>query len=498
MRKRRFYYQSTKDILLPTKGFGIMSVVVLADLRGRDGFVNKDTVAGGYGSRFRGDSFATRLGVHLRGIFQNVPSIHVGYLASIFAAVGHHVVHTREDGPVDGDLALVLTSLVDYKHECEWARQARARGLKVGFFGAPATHLPELFADSGDFIISGEPEAAAIKIAAGEDPKGLVLSPAIEDLGSLPFPRWDLVQMRRFGHANRDRLGLVRAIPMLTSRSCPEHCTYCPHRITADFRARSVDNVIAEMQEMCKLYKKPHLVIRDPLYTLDRERCFRIAEEIRAVGLQLTYECETRMDDLDEKLIRVMHASGLREISFGVESPDPVILKKVARRFIPHEHMRSMINLCWELGITTIAFYVMGFLQDTEESIEELIRFSMDLDSTYANFKILTPYPGTPQFKQLKPLVCETDWEKFDGYTLNFRHPVLTPLRARLMLGMAYSRYFFRPSQICNFLGRHRYAHQPLLKRADEWVWRKQASLDRSWISARAPLPSSITKARQV
>ena len=105
-----------------------MAVIVLADLRGRGGFVNKDTVAGGYGSRFTGDSFTTRLGVHVRKVFQNVPSIHVGYLAAIFAAAGHKVIHTQDDRPVDGDLALVLTSLVDYKHECEWARAgSRAR-----------------------------------------------------------------------------------------------------------------------------------------------------------------------------------------------------------------------------------------------------------------------------------------------------------------------------------------------------------------------------------
>jgi anaerobic magnesium-protoporphyrin IX monomethyl ester cyclase len=475
-----------------------VSVIILADLQGKGGFVNKDTVAGGYGSRFTGDSFATRLGVHLRGIVQNVPSIHIGYLAAIFAAAGHKIIHTRDDRPVEGDLALVLTSLVDHKHECEWARAARTRGIKVGFFGQPATHLPELFNGAGDFIISGEPEAAALKIAAGEDPSGLILSPAIDDLDSLPFPRWDQIKMRRFAHISRDHFGLVRALPMLTSRSCPEHCTYCPHRITANFRARSVNNVISEMQELCKLYRRPHIVIRDPLYTLDRERCFRIAEQISTRGLDLTYECETRMDDLDEDLIRAMHASGLREISFGVESPDPLVLKKVARRFIPHEHMRKMINLCWELGITTIAFYVIGFLQDSEESIEELVRFSMDLDSTFANFKILTPYPGTPQFKQLKPLIWETDWEKFDGYTLNFRHPVLTPKRARLMLGMAYARYFFRPSQLCNFFGRHGYAHHPLLKRADEWAWRKQTHRDRSWRMEPASRPPTTTEAAKV
>jgi anaerobic magnesium-protoporphyrin IX monomethyl ester cyclase len=468
-----------------------LSTIVLADLKGQHGFVNKDTVAGGYGSRFTGDSFATRLGVHVRGLLQNVPSIHIGYLAAIFAASGHNVIHAKDDEPVDGDLALVLTSLVDHKHECDWARRARASGMKVGFFGQAATHLPELFAGAGDFIISGEPEAAAQKIAAGADPRGLILSAALDDLNSLPFPRWDLMKMRSFGHISREHLSLVRAIPMLTSRSCPEHCTYCPHRITAGFRSRAVDNVIAEMQELCSRYKHPHIVIRDPLYTLDRERCFRIAEGIGSLGLKLTYECETRMDDLDEELIRAMHASGLREISFGVESPDPLVLKKVARRFIPHEHMRKMISLCWDLGVATIAFYVIGFLPDTQESIEELIRFSMELDSTFANFKILTPYPGTPQFKQLQPLIVEQDWEKFDGYTLTFRHPALTPKLARLMLGMAYSRYFFRPSQICNFVGRHRLAHHPLLKRADDWSWRRQTHRDRSWLGQRSPVTAA-------
>ncbi len=462
-----------------------MSQIILADLRGRDGYVNKDTVAGGYGSRFQGHSFMTRFEKNVRRIFQNVPSIHIGYLAAIFAEAGHKVIVTRDDKPVDGDLAIVLTSLVDYRHEVEWAEKVKARGTKVGFVGTAATHLPELFNNAGDFVISGEPEAAALRIAAGEDPSGLVLSPQINDLDSLPFPRWDLNRPRGLGYTSRSGFGLTRAFPMLTSRSCPEKCTYCPHRITADFRARSDENVLDEMQQLCERHKKVHVVMRDPLYTLDRERCRRIAEGIRARGLDLTYECETRMDDLDEDLIRVMQASGLREINFGVESPDPIVLRKVARRVIPHEHMRDMIKLCWELGIATTAFYVIGFLQDTEESIEQLIQFAVDLDSTYANFKILTPYPGTPQFKQLKPLVNETDWQKFDGYTLNFNHPVLDRRRARLMLGMCYSRFFLRPSNLLNFFGMHRHAHHPLLKKADDWSWRKQEYFDRPWISQR-------------
>jgi anaerobic magnesium-protoporphyrin IX monomethyl ester cyclase len=461
-----------------------MQTIVIADLKAESGFVNKDTVAGGYGSRFRADSVMTRLAKNLRRVFQNVPSINAGYLAGIFAAAGHRVVYTRGE-QVEGDVALVLTSLVDYKHERAWALDARQRGLRVGFFGTPATHMPELFDGAGDFLLSGEPEAAAMRLARGEVLSGTVLSPAINDLDSLPFPRWDLIKSRRFGYTSRQRVGLTRAVPMLTSRSCPEHCTYCPHRITASFRARSDENVLDELAESCTLYKEPHVVIRDPLFTLDRERCFRISEGIRARGLRLSFECETRMDDLDEELIRAMHAAGLREISFGVESIEPLTLKRVARRFIPHEHMRKMVALCWQLGVTTTAFYVFGFLQDTEESIEATIRFASELDTTHANFKLLTPYPGTPLFKQMQHLIFEKDWEQFDGYTLNFNHPVLTPRRARLMLGMAYSRFFFRPSQLLNFFGLHRYSQTTLLRRADAWSWRRQDYFDRPWVSER-------------
>jgi len=461
-----------------------LQTIVLADLKAHSGFVNKDTVAGGYGSRFRADSVMTRLAKNIRFIFQNLPSIQLGYIASILSAAGHRVVYTQGE-QVKGDVALVLSSIVDYKHERAWAQTARQNGMRVGFLGTTATHMPELFEDVADFVICGEPETACLELAAGNGLSGRVTSATINDLDSLPFPRWDLIRSKRFGYVNRGHFGLTRAIPVLTSRSCPEHCTYCPHRITASFRARSDENVLDELTELCHWHKNVHVVIRDPLFTLDRDRCFRIAEGIRARNLKFTFECETRMDDLDEDLIRSLHAAGLREIGFGLESVDPATLRKVARRYIPHEHIKRMVELCWKVGISTTAFYVFGFLQDTEESLEATIRFACELGTTRANFKILTPYPGTPLYRQMKPLIFENDWEQFDGYTLNFKHPVLTPRRARLMLGMAYSRFFFRPSQLMNIIGLHQYSQVSFLRHADEWSWRRQDYFDRPWVSQR-------------
>ncbi len=64
----------------------------------------------------------------------------------------------------------------------------------------------------------------------------------------------------------------------------------------------------------------------------------------------------------------------------------------------------------------------------------------------------LTPYPGTPMFKQLEPLLVEHDWEKFDGYTPTFKHPNLSESELRFLLGAAYTRFYMRPSYLANFL----------------------------------------------
>src|SRR5438132_2930312 len=230
--------------------------VVIADIKGRGGFVNKDTVVGGYGSRFRGFSWTTGWIERARKLFQNVPSIHAGYLAAIFERAGHEVHVTNEEF-VDGDIALVLSSLVDYRHEIEWAQEAKRRyGMRVGFFGAPATHMPELLEGHADFLIKGEPEQAATRIAAGEVPSGVMASPAIDDLDTLPFPAWHFFNQANARHAvGRSIRASSHVFPVLSSRSCPEFCTYCPHRITAPYRARSAENVIEEIEEICRRYK---------------------------------------------------------------------------------------------------------------------------------------------------------------------------------------------------------------------------------------------------
>src|SRR5206468_8040042 len=170
--------------------------VLLADLASTRGFVSKDTVVGGYGSRLDPFSRVTAVMAYLKQQFHDVPSVHMAYIAAILDRAGHDVSWTRGE-IVDGDVALVLSSLVDHKNETAWADAMRARGVTVGFIGITASKMPQLFADHSDFILNGEPEAGAMRLAQGDIPAGTVESEQINDLDSLPFPRWDLVSERR-------------------------------------------------------------------------------------------------------------------------------------------------------------------------------------------------------------------------------------------------------------------------------------------------------------
>jgi anaerobic magnesium-protoporphyrin IX monomethyl ester cyclase len=425
--------------------------VVLADLEGAGGLVAKDTVVGGYGHRLVPFSKVSRVYGCLKRRYFNVPSIQMAYLAAILDRAGHEVVFTRRH-QVDGDLAIVLSSLVDYRNETRWADQTRARGVPVGFVGLAASKLPQLFTDHADFVIRGEPEEAVSRLAAGETLCGLCHSDPVDDLDSLPFPRWDLLLPRRQGGVGMSGRPASHRFQLLGSRGCPEFCTYCPHRILAGYRARSVNNIVDELSTLCESTRRPYVIFRDPMFTENRDRVLALCDEIGARGLDLRFECETRLDRLDANLLDRMHAAGLHAIGFGVETVLPEALRNVGRRPGPVEHQRHLIAHCRKRGIATATYYVIGFPADNWESVGATIDFAIELGSTIAQFKLLTPFPATPLFTQMESHIYETDWQKFDGYTPTFHHRNLTAQELVFLLSAAYTRFYMRPSWVANLL----------------------------------------------
>lgn len=181
-----------------------------------------------------------------------------------------------------------------------------------------------------------------------------------------------------------------------------------------------------------------------------------------------------------------MRKAGLSAVTFGVESVSRETLRRAGRRPIPEQHQRAVVEACRRLGIKTVAYYVFGFPADDWNTIAATIEYSIALNTTFAQFKLLTPYPGTPMWKQFAARVTEKDWEKFHGYTPVFRHPNLQPEELRFLLGAAYARFYARPGFLVNLWRLNGVVSRQLTDRMDRKVLQWHAEKEISLVSRAA------------
>jgi radical SAM superfamily enzyme YgiQ (UPF0313 family) len=123
-----------------------------------------------------------------------------------------------------------------------------------------------------------------------------------------------------------------------------------------------VRSVVEELTYLCSRFRRPYLVFRDPLFHAAEGSVSGTLRAIQAKGLNLKFECETRLDRLDDVLLDRMQAAGLRMITFGVEAVSEETLKRVGRRPIPESAPARSHGELPSRGIVTAAYYVFGFL----------------------------------------------------------------------------------------------------------------------------------------
>lgn len=418
--------------------------------RTSDKNVNKDQM-GGYGINTQvGQSFFARWIMRQKKSIRNIPILSLAYLASIFSRDGHEVKVMNGGNIIPpADLFIIPSSIVDYRSELETAGRIRKEypKAKIGFIGPFAGYLYDKYLDSGDFVIKGEPENMAMEISKGRMPKGLVDSPSLNDLDKLPFPKWEFFNVNKYYY-----YPTIRRRPFLSiqsSRGCVFSCNYCPYlTYQKNWRTRSVENIIEEIRYLKNRFGIRGLLFRDPLFTIDKNRCREIAEGIIADRFDIEWACETRADLLDGKLIDKMYKSGLRAINLGIESASQELLDKASRKSADARYQEKMIRYCEKKGIKIIAFYLLGLPGDTKGTIIETIRYANKLNTFLAQFHMLTPFPGTDFYEQIKDNLLGVDWEEFNSFTPVLRHANLSPQELSDLKERAFVSYYFRPSYV--------------------------------------------------
>jgi radical SAM superfamily enzyme YgiQ (UPF0313 family) len=142
--------------------------------------------------------------------------------------------------------------------------------------------------------------------------------------------------------------------------------------------------------------------------------------------------------------LRVLKRVGLTSITVGIESPDESALKQYHRASINSDRQREFVSLCRGMGIRTVAGFLIGFPEDTEASVRSVLEYAKLVCPTYANFNVVTPYPGTEFFEQIKDKIADFDFSHYDVYTPVLKYENLSSQRMGELHGKCFRHFYFR------------------------------------------------------
>ncbi len=432
--------------------------VVLLDIKSDTRHHLYKDLAAGFGTRLIvGKSVRARMIEWAKRRFMRMPLVAFGYMAAIFHEAGHEVEYLVNDfeRASHADLVLTPASLVDHSNEIAALQKLKSMGArKVGVFGPIASLHPEKFLEFTDFVIIGEPEAAAQHIAENgpEQLHGRVVSAAIKNLSDLPFPNWDHFPVQNYSYFPALKKGPV--LPVLGSRGCFAPCEYCAYRTNYKWRMREPEDVVEELIYLKRKYNVGSVLFRDPMFTGNNNRAQRIAELIIEKNVGIEWACETALEFLTEPLLDLMRRAGLRAVNVGIESGDDSVLVNVQRRAVQQRDSEHLVDYCNKIGVRVSAFYCIGLPSDTEKTIQSTIAYAKRLNTHVATFNVFTPYPGTPLYERVKGDIFDHQWDHYTSFTPVHRHPTLSPEHLESLREQAFLSFYFRPQYAASFARR--------------------------------------------
>jgi radical SAM superfamily enzyme YgiQ (UPF0313 family) len=223
----------------------------------------------------------------------------------------------------------------------------------------------------------------------------------IKNLDTLPLPARHLFPIEKYRtHPPYGRKNPYFSI--ITSRGCPFQCAYCSKDVFKNiFRARSSKNVCDEIDQLINKYNAQEIHFYDDDFTMNMNRAEEICDEILRRGLKFIWSCTTRVDLVNEKLLRKMKQAGCWLISYGVESGNQQILDAINKE-INIDQIISAFEITKKVGISTLAYFMAGLPGETAKTIQETIDLSKKIKPDFVSWGILVVYPGSRLFKLIQ------------------------------------------------------------------------------------------------
>jgi len=365
-------------------------------------------------------------------------------LATILDARGYDVAVYNENisGPISRDPAAysdfcsadvvgisIMTPTAMRGYEIAHEIRRDAPEVRIVFGGVHATFLPHEALEHGDVVVRGEGENVIEAIARGDVTEGIVDSPPLEDLDSIPALKHELMwDFEKLLFQFRQRR--YYQLPVMTSRGCPHGCTFCS--VTRMFgrkvRRQSVGKVYSDLCDYAaKGYR--HFFFYDDNFTTNRAWTTELLE--RMEPLRVRFNAQARVDfawvdrertRVDRPLLDAMKRSGGDVLYIGYETIDERTAAEWGKGYAGAKSLTERLGedtkMLHDSGFWIHAMFVLG-PQHTKSDADGIVRFARRNAIESLQVSILTPFPGTPLFNEMSPHLIfkqfPRDWDFYDG-----------------------------------------------------------------------------------
>ncbi len=338
--------------------------------------------------------------------------------------------------PPDFDIEIIEeeTRNIDFNADCDivgissmTANSVRAydigdkfkkNGKTVVFGGIHPTIKPDEALAHGDSVVIGEAEGAWTTLL--DDFKNNRLKQKYNgfhpELCDYPYPK-----LRK-----EKGVRIFDVLPILTTKGCPYSCSFCSiHNIFGNkIRHMPVDKVIEYIKSTGG---KNFLVVDDNImgYPKYAKELFR-----KMASLNINWVGQSSISFAkDIELMQLARDSGCKGLFFGLETVSKTQLKNFRKNFTTIEKIEEAIKKIKDMGILFQASLVFGFDDDTEHVFDETLDFLMRNKLNSASINILTPYPGTKIYQQLKKegRILSENWKYYDTTNVVYQPKNISP-----------------------------------------------------------------------
>jgi len=238
-----------------------------------------------------------------------------------------------------------------------------------------------------------------------------------EQLTQLSYPDFD-----QYYHSNKALAGKNDYYVMISSRGCPYQCIFCMQVLGRQVRRRSPESVVDEMEYAIDRYGAHTIYFFDEIFLFNDRTTYDTLELIKKRDLpkRLRWRALTRVNLVDEKLIKSVKEAGCFALEIGIEAGSNEVLKRINKQ-ITTEQTESAVRIIKKAGIAVDANYIFGHPHETVESIKATVNLATKLNTDTIAIGIMTPYPGTRIYEMAQRgeggyRLLTKDWSKYDKY----------------------------------------------------------------------------------